>query len=75
MSTPAQDYQLVDHMKSNVTETVKDTLCTMNQTGVKTDAEDLDNNRFAGPKEPSNPVSRALHYVTTSLRRIANSQG
>ena len=62
-------------MKSKVTETGKDTSCSVNETGLKTDAEDLGNNRVAGPKEPSNPVSRALKYVTTSLRRSANSQG
>jgi hypothetical protein len=35
MSTPAQDYQLGEHIKSNVTETAKDTLCTVNETGFK----------------------------------------
>ena len=65
-------------MKSKVTETGKDTSCNVNETGLKKDAEDLGNNRVAGPKVPSNdsnPVSRALKYVTTSLRRSANSQG
>ena len=75
MSTPAQDYELGDHMKSKGTQTGKDTSCNVNETGLKTDAEDLGNNRVAGPKEPSHPVSRALKYVTTSLRRSANSQG
>ena len=74
MSTPAQDYQLGDHMKSKVTETGKDTSSTVNETGLNTDAEDLGNNRVTSPKEPSNPVSRALKYVTRSLRRSANSQ-
>ena len=65
-------------MKSKVTETGTETSCNVNETGLKTDAEDLGNNRVAGPKVPSNdsnPVSRALKYVTTSLRRSANSQG
>jgi hypothetical protein len=35
ISTPAQDYQLGEHIKSNVTETAKDSLCTVNETGFK----------------------------------------
>ena len=62
-------------MKSKVTDTGKDTSSTVNETGLNTDAEDLGNNRVVGPKEPSNPVSRALKYVIRSLRRSANSQG
>ena len=75
MSTPAQDYECGDNVKSKVTETGKDTSYTVNETVLKTDEEDPGNHRVVGPKEPNNQFSRALQYVTKSLRRSANSQG
>jgi len=51
----------------------------LNETGLKTDEEDLGNHRVVGPTEPSNHVSRPdvclkEKYDTTSLRRSANCE-
>jgi hypothetical protein len=60
MSTPAHDHELEEHMKSEATETGPDTSYTVDE---------------FRKTQSSNRVSRALKFVTTSLRRSQNSKG